>query len=114
LKQARSACDRLVVGLNSDASVRRLKGDERPVQSETSRAVVLASLAAVDMVVIFHEDNPLTLINALRPDVLIKGADYALDEVVGATEVRSWGGEVVLAEILDGHSTSNTIRRIAT
>ena len=91
LKQARSACDRLVVGLNSDASVQRLKGKDRPVQSESSRAAVLASLAAVDLVVIFHEDVPLTLINALRPDVLVKGADYTLDQVVGADEVRAWG-----------------------
>jgi D-beta-D-heptose 7-phosphate kinase/D-beta-D-heptose 1-phosphate adenosyltransferase len=114
LKQARSACDRLVVGLNSDASVKRLKGSDRPVQSESSRAAVLASLAAVDLVVIFHEDVPLNLINALRPDVLVKGADYTVAEVVGAKEVQSWGGEVVLAEILDGHSTSETIRRLAT
>jgi D-beta-D-heptose 7-phosphate kinase/D-beta-D-heptose 1-phosphate adenosyltransferase len=114
LKQARAACDRLVVGLNSDTSVKRLKGEDRPVQSESSRAAVLASLAAVDLVVIFHEDVPLNLINALRPDVLVKGADYALDEVVGAQEVKSWGGKVVLADLLSGHSTSNTIRRIAT
>jgi D-beta-D-heptose 7-phosphate kinase/D-beta-D-heptose 1-phosphate adenosyltransferase len=114
LKQARAACDRLVVGLNSDTSVKRLKGEDRPVQSESSRAAVLASLAAVDMVVVFHEDVPLNLINALRPDVLVKGADYALDEVVGAQEVKSWGGKVVLADLLSGHSTSNTIRRIAT
>jgi D-beta-D-heptose 7-phosphate kinase/D-beta-D-heptose 1-phosphate adenosyltransferase len=114
LKQARAACDRLVVGLNSDASIKRLKGEDRPVQSESSRAAVLASLSAVDMVVVFHEEVPLNLINALRPDVLVKGADYALDEVVGAQEVKSWGGKVVLAELLSGHSTSNTIRRIAT
>ena len=114
LKQARAACDRLVVGLNGDASVKRLKGDDRPVQGESSRAAVLASLAAVDLVVVFHEDVPLNLINALRPDVLVKGADYTLDEVVGAPEVQSWGGEVVLADILDGHSTSETIRRLAT
>jgi D-beta-D-heptose 7-phosphate kinase/D-beta-D-heptose 1-phosphate adenosyltransferase len=114
LKQARAACDRLVVGLNSDASVKRLKGDERPIQGETSRAVVLASLATVDLVVIFHEDDPLALIDALRPDVLVKGADYSLDEVVGAEEVQSWGGKVILADILSGHSTSETIRRFAT
>ena len=113
LKQARSACDRLVVGLNSDASVKRLKGAGRPIQGEMSRAAVLASLATVDLVVIFHEDIPLALINALRPDVLVKGADYSLDEVVGAEEVQSWGGKVVLADILDGHSTSDTIRRFA-
>ncbi|MPY73222.1 MAG: D-glycero-beta-D-manno-heptose-7-phosphate kinase [Alphaproteobacteria bacterium] len=114
LQQARSACDRLVVGLNSDASVKRLKGAERPIQSETSRAAVLASLASVDLVVIFGEDDPLKLIDALRPDVLVKGADYSLSQVVGADEVQSWGGKVVLADILSGHSTSDTIRRMAT
>ena len=114
LQQARSACDRLVVGLNSDASVKRLKGAERPIQSETSRAAVLASLASVDLVVIFREDDPLKLIDALRPDVLVKGADYSLSQVVGADEVQSWGGKVVLADILSGHSTSDTIRRMAT
>ncbi len=114
LKQARSACDKLVVGLNSDASVKRLKGEDRPVQSEASRAAVLASLAAVDLVVIFDEDVPLNLINGLRPDVLVKGADYTVAEVVGAKEVQSWGGKVLLAEVLSGHSTSETIRRLAT
>ena len=114
LRQARAACDRLVVGLNSDASVKRLKGPDRPVQSESSRAAVLASLAAVDMVVVFHEDDPMKLIAALRPDVLVKGADYRIDEVVGAEQVRSWGGKVVLADLLDGHSTTDTIRRMAT
>jgi D-beta-D-heptose 7-phosphate kinase/D-beta-D-heptose 1-phosphate adenosyltransferase len=113
LKQARAACDKLVVGLNSDASVKRLKGKDRPVQSEASRATVLASLAAVDLVVVFHEDTPLNLIDTLRPDVLVKGADYSLDQVVGGEEVRAWGGEVVLADILNGHSTSETIRRLA-
>jgi D-beta-D-heptose 7-phosphate kinase/D-beta-D-heptose 1-phosphate adenosyltransferase len=113
LKQARAACDRLVVGLNSDSSVKRLKGADRPIQGETSRAAVLASLAAVDLVVIFHEDDPLKLIATLRPDVLVKGSDYRLDEVVGAAEVQSWGGKVVLADILSGHSTSDTIRRMA-
>jgi len=113
LNQARAACDRLVVGLNSDASVRRLKGEDRPVQSEASRAAVLASLAAVDRVVVFHEDTPMALIEALRPDVLVKGADYSLDQVVGGEAVRSWGGKVVLAEVLEGHSTTDTIKRMA-
>ena len=112
IRQARRGCDQLVVGLNSDASVKRLKGDDRPVQNETSRAAVLASLADVDAVVIFEEDTPIDLIRALKPDVLVKGADYMVDEVVGAEDVKSWGGEVVLAEILDGHSTTETIRRL--
>ena len=112
LSQAKGAGDRLVVGLNSDQSVKRLKGDARPVQGEAARATVLASLSVVDLVVVFDEDTPLELIGALKPDVLVKGADYSEDEVVGAKEVRSWGGQVVLAELVDGQSTSNTISRM--
>ena len=91
LEQARAACDRLVVGLNSDASVRRLKGDGRPVQQEAARAAVLASLGCVDLVCLFDEDTPEALLREIRPDVLVKGADYAIDEVVGADLVRGWG-----------------------
>ncbi|WP_297858152.1 D-glycero-beta-D-manno-heptose-7-phosphate kinase [Elioraea sp.] len=112
IEQARAACDRLVVGLNSDASVRRLKGANRPVQPEAARAAVLASLADVDLVTIFEEDTPEALIAALRPDVLVKGADYTLDQVVGADLVRSWGGRVMLAELLPGNSTTATIARL--
>jgi D-beta-D-heptose 7-phosphate kinase/D-beta-D-heptose 1-phosphate adenosyltransferase len=113
LAQARAACDRLVVGLNSDASVRRLKGANRPVQSEAARATVLASLAGVDLVTIFDEDTPETLIAALKPDVLVKGADYAIDQVVGAALVTGWGGKVILAELAPGYSTTATIARMA-
>ncbi len=113
LHQARAACDRLVVGLNSDASVARLKGPSRPVQAETARAVVLASLEDVDRVVVFGEDTPLELIEALRPDVLVKGADYSVEEVVGAKEVQAYGGEVVLAELKPGHSTTATLNRLS-
>lgn len=113
LNQAREACDVLVVGLNSDDSVRRLKGESRPAQPEHGRAAVLASLSSVDLVVIFGEDTPIDLIQALRPDVLVKGQDYAKDEVVGAEQVESWGGSVVLADILDGYSTTETLRRLA-
>ena len=114
LNQARAACDILVVGLNSDESVRRLKGEGRPAQLEQGRAAVLASLSSVNLVIIFGEDTPLQLITRLRPNVLIKGQDYARDEVVGAAEVDSWGGKVVLAEILDGYSTTETLRRFST
>ncbi len=113
LEQARAACDRLIVGLNSDASVRRLKGAARPVQGEAARAAVLASLASVSRVVIFGEDTPLALIEALRPDVLVKGADYSLDQVVGADIVQGYGGTVVLADLAPGHSTTATIERLA-
>ncbi len=112
LQQSRKACDRLVVGLNSDASVKRLKGLERPVQNEKARATVLANLNPVDLVVIFGEDTPLELIKALRPNVLVKGADYTIDKVVGATEVQSWGGKVVLANLVEGQSTTNTIKKL--
>jgi len=114
LSQARAACDRLVVGLNSDASVKRLKGDTRPVQSEAARAAVLGALSAVDMVVLFAEDTPLRLIDTLRPDVLVKGADYAIDQVVGADIVTGYGGEVLLADLAEGHSTTNTINKLKT
>ncbi|MSO73384.1 MAG: D-glycero-beta-D-manno-heptose-7-phosphate kinase [Rhodospirillaceae bacterium] len=114
LRQARAACDRLVVGLNSDASVRRLKGDGRPVQSETARAAVMASLANVDLVVIFSEDTPLALIQALRPDVLVKGADYQRPDVVGGDFVEAYGGSVVLAELIAPYSTTATIAALKT
>jgi D-beta-D-heptose 7-phosphate kinase/D-beta-D-heptose 1-phosphate adenosyltransferase len=113
LEQARSQCDRLVVGLNSDESVRRLKGPTRPVQPEAARAAVLASLSAVDLVVIYEEDTPEETLEALRPELLVKGADYTLDRVVGADLVRSWGGKVWLAELLSGHSTTATVKKIA-
>lgn len=112
LLQSRAACDKLVVGLNSDASVARLKGPTRPVQSEAARGTVLASLASVDLVVIFSEDTPLKLIEILRPDVLVKGADYTVDTVVGADRVQSWGGRVVLADLVQGQSTTATIRKM--
>lgn len=113
LKQARRACGKLVVGLNSDGSVGKLKGDGRPVQSEAARAAVLASLETVDAVVIFPDKTPLALIKAFKPDVLVKGADYDLTGVVGAEVVKKYGGKVLLAKIDPGHSTSATIARMA-
>jgi D-beta-D-heptose 7-phosphate kinase/D-beta-D-heptose 1-phosphate adenosyltransferase len=113
LEQARGQCDRLVVGLNSDASVRRLKGPTRPVQPEAARAAVLASLAAVDLVVVFDEDTPEQTLELLRPDLLVKGADYTIDRVVGADLVQSWGGRVWLADLLPGFSTTATVQKIA-
>jgi D-beta-D-heptose 7-phosphate kinase/D-beta-D-heptose 1-phosphate adenosyltransferase len=113
LRQARAACDRLVVGLNSDASVRRLKGEGRPVQEEAARAAVLASLGDVGAVVLFDQDTPLELLERLRPDVLVKGADYAREEVVGGDLVEKHGGRVVLAELLPGHSTTATVGKLS-
>lgn len=112
IAQARAACDRLVLGLNDDDSVRRLKGPTRPVQNEAARATVLSALGDVDLVVGFADDTPLALIQALRPDVLVKGADYTVDKVVGAKEVIGWGGRVLLADLTAGQSTSSTIARM--
>jgi D-beta-D-heptose 7-phosphate kinase/D-beta-D-heptose 1-phosphate adenosyltransferase len=112
LAQARTWCDRLIVGVNSDASVRRLKGDGRPVNDLESRALVLAGLRSVDLVAPFDDDTPIRLIEAARPDVLIKGADYTEDQVVGGDLVKSWGGTVRLAEIVDGYSTTAAIVRM--
>jgi D-beta-D-heptose 7-phosphate kinase/D-beta-D-heptose 1-phosphate adenosyltransferase len=113
LQQARAACDRLVVGVNSDASVKRLKGPTRPIQNDASRALVLGSLASVDAVVIFAEDTPLTVIETLRPDVLVKGSDYTVETVVGADIVHGYGGRVMLAQLQDGHSTTATVSKIS-
>lgn len=112
LAQARAACDRLVVALNSDASVARLKGPGRPLQPEAARATVLASLASVDIVVMFSDDTPIDLIKALRPDVLVKGADYRIDQIVGADFVQQYGGRILRAHLEPGHSTSSMIERI--
>src|SRR5262249_58652623 len=98
LNEARSRCDRLLVALNTDASVKRLKGPSRPLQNETARATVMASLAPVDMVVLFDEDTPIELIHALRPDVLVKGADYSIDQVVGADLVQSSAATLLLLD----------------
>jgi rfaE bifunctional protein nucleotidyltransferase chain/domain len=112
LAQARAQGDALLVGLNSDESVRRLKGPERPVRSEAERAYVLAALHDVDVVVAFSEDTPLELIRHLRPDVLVKGGDYAPATVVGRDEVESWGGRVVIVPLRPGQSTTSIIEKL--
>jgi D-beta-D-heptose 7-phosphate kinase/D-beta-D-heptose 1-phosphate adenosyltransferase len=111
LSEARAACDRLIVGLNGDASVRRLKGEGRPVQEVHARAEVLAALEAVDLVVVFDQDTPLELIRRVRPKVLAKGGDYRREEVVGHELVESDGGEVILVNLMPGFSTSKIVRR---
>lgn len=111
LDWARRHCDRLVVGLNTDASVRRQKGEGRPVTPQDARATVVAALAAVDAVVLFDEPTPLRLVHAFRPDVLVKGGDYAEEDVVGAPEVRGWGGKVLLAPLFGELSTSALVER---
>lgn len=112
LNVARSHGDALIVGVNSDASVRRLKGPSRPVRTEHDRAYVLAALEAVDAVVVFAEDTPLELIRALRPDVLVKGGDYTPETVVGREEVESRGGRVIIVPLTAGHSTTSIIERL--
>jgi D-beta-D-heptose 7-phosphate kinase / D-beta-D-heptose 1-phosphate adenosyltransferase len=112
LRQARAAGHRLVVGVNSDASVKRLKGPERPIRDQAARSLVLSELDSVDLVVIFDEDTPLALIEALRPDVLVKGADYRPDQVVGWPLVESYGGKLVLAALEPNQSTTATIARL--
>jgi D-beta-D-heptose 7-phosphate kinase/D-beta-D-heptose 1-phosphate adenosyltransferase len=111
LTAARGACDRLIVGLNSDASTKRLKGKERPVQDERARAEVLAALEAVDLVAIFEEDTPIKLITQIRPNVLVKGGDYARNQVVGHEIVEANGGEVLLVDVLPGFSTTLLVDR---
>ena len=112
LLAARRAGDLLVVGLNADASVRRLKGPTRPIRREDERAYVLAALACVDAVVVFDQDTPLELITLLEPDVLVKGGDYTEATIVGAPLVRARGGDVVVVPLTPGHSTTSTIARL--
>jgi D-beta-D-heptose 7-phosphate kinase/D-beta-D-heptose 1-phosphate adenosyltransferase len=113
LEQARMLGDKLILGLNTDASVKKLKGDNRPVIHEADRARVLAALEAVDAVVLFEEDTPLDLIKILKPQVLVKGDDYAEKDVVGGAEVKSWGGKVALIPVVPGRSSSRIIEKLA-
>lgn len=112
LSQAAKEADFLIVGVNSDASTKRLKGPERPVNHEHSRALLLASLVIVDAVVIFEENTPFELISAVKPDVLVKGGDYTIAQIVGAKEVIAQGGRVVINPIVEGFSTTGIIRQI--
>jgi len=112
LQRAQALGDVLVVGLNDDHSIRRLKGETRPINALADRTVMLAAMRCVDLVVPFSEDTPFNLINALKPDVLVKGGDYRADEIVGADIVRAAGGEVVVMPFLDGHSSTGLIKRI--
>jgi D-beta-D-heptose 7-phosphate kinase/D-beta-D-heptose 1-phosphate adenosyltransferase len=111
LTEAASYADVLVIGLNADASIRQLKGGNRPINNESSRALILASLSMVDAVIIFGEETPKNLIIALRPDVLVKGGDYTIENIAGAREVLEWGGKVVINPILPGFSTTDIIKK---
>ena len=114
LSQAAREADYLIVGVNSDDSVKRLKGDNRPVNQQDSRALLLAALLMVDAVIIFDEDTPLTLINIIKPDVLVKGGDYKIEQIVGAREVIANGGRVVINSIIEGFSTTSLIEKLKT
>jgi len=113
LTEARGRGDHLVVGLNTDASVKRLKGQDRPIRTEAERAYVLAALEAVDCVVLFPEDTPLELVLELKPDVIVKGGDYSESTIVGAREVVEWGGEVVVIPLTPGQSTTSIIEKLS-
>jgi len=112
INTAKEACDKLIVGLNSDSSIRRLKGKQRPIQSEAVRAQILSSLRDVDAVVIFSQDTPEKIITSLKPDVFVKGADYKINNIPEAKIVKAYGGRIILAKILKGHSTTKTISRL--
>jgi rfaE bifunctional protein nucleotidyltransferase chain/domain len=112
LTKAAELGDRLIIGLNADSSVKRLKGENRPVNNQLSRSVILASMFFVDAIVLFEEDTPLKLISLLLPDILVKGADYQIEKIVGAKEVLANGGDVQTIDFVDGHSSSAIIDRI--
>jgi rfaE bifunctional protein nucleotidyltransferase chain/domain len=112
LEKARQTGSKMIVGVNADASVRQLKGPTRPVNNEYARARILASLEFVDMVIIFEEETPLNLINALQPDILVKGDDYAIDTIVGAKEVIANGGKVITIPLVPSYSTTNIIQKL--
>lgn len=112
LSQAASEADILVVGVNSDASTRRLKGNDRPINTEQSRALLLASMAIIDAVIVFDEDTPLQVIEAIMPDALVKGGDYSLDKIVGASQVMHHGGRVIINPIKPGFSTTQIIEKL--
>jgi len=112
LQKARSFGDVLVLGLNRDASIRRIKGNDRPINNEKDRAVVVSALECIDYVVLFGEDTPLRLIKTLKPDILVKGSDWAIDEIVGKDVLDAYGGKVKRVKLVQGRSTTNVIDKI--
>lgn len=112
MAKAANLGDRLIVGLNADSSVKRIKGESRPINDQANRAALLAALFFVDAVVIFEEDTPINLISALLPDILVKGSDYTIDTIVGAREVMANGGEVKTIDLVEGYSSTSIIKRI--
>ena len=112
LTEAASYADILIIGLNADSSIKGLKGPGRPINGEDARALLMASLVMVDAVVLFTEPTPLELIVSIKPDVLVKGGDYKVEDIVGAKEVMSWGGQVIINPIVEGFSTTSIINKI--
>ena len=112
LKQARSQCDILILGLNSDSSVQKLKGKNRPIVPQNERAIILENLNFVDLIIIFYELTPIKLIEGLKPDIIFKGKDYKINEVIGSELIRKWNGKVKLVPLIKGNSTSNIVKRI--
>lgn len=112
LEQAKSLGTKLIVGVNSDVSVQRIKGDSRPINDEQSRMAVIAALQSTDAIYCFEDDTPLELIKTVGPDILVKGSDYAIEDVVGATEVRAAGGKVQLIDFVEGYSSTSIIQKI--
>ena len=112
LSEAKKRCDFLVVGLNSDSSIKTLKGKYRPINNQKERTQILSYLPFIDLVILFNDKTPIKLIKGLKPNFLFKGADYNLDDIVGSKEMKSWGGEVILIHYIEGHSTTNLINRI--
>jgi len=113
LQDAKKKCDKLIVGINSDSSVKKIKGPKRPINNQKARQIIIASLEAVDYVVLFKETTPIKLIEAVKPDILIKGADWKKKDIVGAKEVSSSGGKIARISFLKGYSTSAIIKKIA-
>jgi D-glycero-beta-D-manno-heptose 1-phosphate adenylyltransferase len=112
LRRCASSGDKLVIGLNSDESVKRIKGNNRPINNQKNRSMILEAIKYIDLVVIFDEDTPYNLINSIRPDILIKGGDWSPDKIVGRDIVESYGGKVLSLPLLEGHSTTNLLERI--
>ncbi|MBP7563028.1 MAG: D-glycero-beta-D-manno-heptose 1-phosphate adenylyltransferase [Candidatus Cloacimonetes bacterium] len=112
LEEAKSCGDMLILGLNSDQSVKRLKGESRPINNELDRAIVLSGLESVDYVVVFKEDTPYQLISAIQPDILVKGGDWAIDQIVGSDIVKNRGGEVISLSFIEGKSTTSIIKKV--
>jgi D-beta-D-heptose 7-phosphate kinase/D-beta-D-heptose 1-phosphate adenosyltransferase len=112
LEEAKSCGDILILGLNSDQSVKRLKGESRPINNELDRAIVLSGLESVDYVVVFKEDTPYQLISEIQPDILVKGGDWAIDQIVGSDIVKNRGGEVISLSFIEGKSTTSIIKKV--